>query len=65
VATDKVIGLDPPSGCSFLSGRSTSSDSDGTYIQMSVDLVVEDRDGARSSATNKTIKIYTNGACGY
>ena len=65
VATDKIVGVEPPSGCSFLSGRSTSSDDNGTYIQMQVDLVVEDRDGVRSSAASKSIKVYTNGTCGY
>ena len=65
IATDKMAAVDPPSGCSFLAGRSTSSDDVGTYIQMGVELVVEDRDGARSSPASKTIKVYTNGSCSY
>ena len=38
---------------------------DRKYLNVDVSLQIEDREGARSSATKKTVRFYTAGNCGY
>lgn len=51
-------------GCGFVNGATTSTDSFGKYMDMTVMLEVTDRDGDSNTAS-RTIKLYTNGLCGF
>jgi hypothetical protein len=51
--------------CGFVNGATASSDSGGRYVNMTVTLQVEDRDGTRSSNSSRTIKLYTDNNCGF
>jgi hypothetical protein len=52
------------SECRFVNGASTSTDNAGTYINMTVMLEVTDRDGDQNTSS-RTVKLYTNGNCGF
>ena len=56
---------DIDSTCAFIAGSTALTDSNGNYLNMSVTLEVEDRDGTRSSPTTRTVKLYTSSACGF
>ncbi len=71
-AKEKIIGekgepifADIDSTCAFVDGLTASTDSNGKYVNMTVSLQVEDRDGTRSATSARTIKLYTNGNCGF
>lgn len=51
--------------CKFVEDATSSTDSNGKYVNMSVRLEVEDRDGTRSNPVTRTIKLYTSGNCGF
>ncbi len=52
--------------CDFFKDRSPSTDSNGDkYLNMDIGLVIEDREGTRSSKATRTVKVYTAGYCGY
>jgi hypothetical protein len=52
--------------CDFFKDRSTATDSNGDrYLNMDIGLIIEDREGTRSSKTTKTVRVYTAGFCGY
>jgi len=55
-----------PTRCAFLEGSRGGDNPDGSqYIQMTIELVVEDRTGARSSAVRRAVKLYPNQLCGF
>jgi hypothetical protein len=62
---DKVGDIDIPNACDLFKDRSTNDDSGDKYLNMDVGLQIEDREGAKSSVTKKTVRIYVNGYCGY
>jgi hypothetical protein len=61
--TDKVGDVEISSGCDFFKDRSLNDDNGDKYINVDVGLVIEDREGTRSSKTTKTVRFYTNGFC--
>jgi hypothetical protein len=64
--TDKVGDVDiPGSPCDFFKDHSTNDDSGDKYLNVDVSLQIEDREGAKSSITKKTVRFYTAGNCGY
>ncbi len=71
-AKEKILGdkneaifADIDSTCAFVDSLTASTDSNGKYVNMTVSLQVEDRDATRSSTNSRTIKLYTNGNCGF
>lgn len=50
--------------CELFGSVTTSRDSVGKYANMTIKLEVRDRDDSTSSATSKTVKVYTNDHCG-
>jgi len=53
-------------GCNWIEGISSSTDSQGRYVEATFRLQVEDRDGTRSSTFSRSgIRIYTDGRCGF
>ncbi len=55
-----------PTRCAFLEGSRGGDNPDGSqYVQMTIELVVEDRTGARSSAVRRAVKLYPNRLCGF
>jgi len=63
--TDRVGDVDIPTGCDFFKDHSTNDDSGDKYLNVDVSLQIEDREGAKSSVTKKTVRFYTAGNCGY
>ena len=61
---DSGFGDIDTGGCSFVNGATTAIGSLGKYIEMTVVLEATDRDGD-SDTTSRTIRLYTNGACGF
>jgi hypothetical protein len=52
--------------CAFFEGSRGGTDSQGNrYIQMTVELVVQDRAGNRSSAVRRDARMYPNRLCGF
>jgi hypothetical protein len=62
--TDRVGDVDIPS-CDFYKDRSTNDDGGDRYLNVDISLQIEDREGAKSSITKKTVRFYVNGYCGY
>jgi hypothetical protein len=62
-------GLSKPrfmNGCAFLDSARGGDNPDGSkYLQMTIELVVEDRAGSRSSAVRRSVKLYPNRLCGF
>ena len=50
--------------CNFVEGGSTSNDSKGRYLDLKITLEVTDKDGDQNK-TERTVKLYTNGHCGF
>jgi hypothetical protein len=50
--------------CNLVNGATTSIDSDGAYVPLSITLEVTDRDGDQNTSS-RTVKLYTNGTCGF
>ena len=48
--------------CDFVEGRTGTTDSDGKYTTMSVDLEVTDKDGDRNR-TSRNVRLYFDGVC--
>jgi hypothetical protein len=66
VKTDKLADVEIKDKCDFFKDRSTSSDANGDrYLNMDIRLVIEDKEGSNSTPTTKTVRVYTNGMCGY
>jgi hypothetical protein len=63
--TDRVGDVDIPTGCDFFKDHSTNDDNGDKYLSVDVSLQIEDREGAKSSVTKKTVRFYTAGNCGY
>ena len=55
----------PGNPCDFFKDHSTNDDSGDKYLNVDVSLQIEDREGAKSSVTRKTVRFYTAGNCGY
>jgi hypothetical protein len=54
------------SDCRLVNGANSSADSDDQrYVNMTIALEVTDRDGTQSSPTTRTVRLYTNGNCGF
>jgi hypothetical protein len=52
--------------CAFFENARGGDDSNGNrYLQMTIELVVEDRIGTRSSAVRRDVKLYPNRMCGF
>jgi hypothetical protein len=55
-----------PTRCAFLDGSRGGDNPDGTkYVQMTIELVVEDGWGARSAPVHRAVKLYPNSLCGF
>jgi hypothetical protein len=66
VRTTAVLTPDTQSGCNFVEGGSTNTDSSGRrYVEMTIELVVEDREGLRSPAVTRAVRLYPEQLCGY
>jgi len=64
--TDKTGDVFIQDKCDFFKGRSTSTDSNGDrFLNMDISLVIEDREGTSSQRTTRTVRVFTNGRCGY
>jgi len=64
--TDKVGDVDISGNpCDFFKDHSTNEDNGDKYLNVDVSLQIEDREGAKSSVTKKTVRFYTAGNCGY
>jgi hypothetical protein len=52
--------------CAFLDGSRGGDNPDGTkYVQMTIELVVEDGWGALSAPVHRAVKLYPNSLCGF
>jgi hypothetical protein len=52
--------------CTFFQNSGTAIDAQGNrYIQMTIELVVQDRLGTRSNPVQRAIRMYPNRLCGY
>jgi hypothetical protein len=52
--------------CRLVNGANSSTDSDDQkYVNMTISLEVMDRDGTQSSPTTRTVRLYTDGNCGF
>lgn len=64
-----AAGLSKPkisSGCGFLQFARGGDNPDGSrYIQMTIELAVEDGAGSRSSPMRRAVKLYPNRLCGF
>jgi hypothetical protein len=62
-------GLSKPkiaTGCTFFESARGGDNPDGSrYIQMTIELTVEDRAGNRSAAVRRAVKLYPNRLCGF
>jgi hypothetical protein len=64
--TDKTGDVFIQDKCDFFKGRSTSTDSNGDrYLSMDIRLVIEDKEGTSSQPSTRTVRVFTNGRCGY
>jgi hypothetical protein len=55
-----------PTKCGFMEGSRGGDNPDGTkFVQMTIELVVEDRWGARSAPVQRSVKLYPNSLCGF
>ena len=50
--------------CRLIDGASSSSDSNGNYVDLKVTLEVTDKEGDQNTSV-RTVKLYTNKNCGY
>lgn len=51
--------------CRLVASADSSSDGRGKYVNMTISLEVQDRDGTNSPTTSRTVKLYTNANCGF
>jgi hypothetical protein len=52
--------------CRLVSGAESNTDNEGRrWVPMTISLEVSDRDGTQSSPTTKTVRLYTDGNCGF
>jgi hypothetical protein len=56
---------DISTGCNWIEGASSETDSQGRYVNATIRLKVEDRDGTESSTVSRSVKIYVDGRCGF
>ena len=50
--------------CRLIDGASSSSDSNGNYVDLKITLEVTDKEGDQNTSI-RTVKLYTNKNCGY
>lgn len=56
----------PETGCGFFGGQQETESGGVKFIQMEVELVVQDARGVTSEvASNRNIRLFPNGTCGY
>ena len=68
ILTQRADGIfaEIDSDCRLVNGANSSADSDDQrYVNMTIALEVTDRDGTQSSPTTRTVRLYTNGNCGF
>ena len=54
------------SQCAFFEGARGGDDQfGGKYIQMEIELVVQDREGTRSTPVRQSVRLYPNRSCGF
>jgi len=54
------------SDCAFFeNGRGGDDSSGNKYVQMTIELVVQDRVGARSAPVRRSVRLYPNRMCGF
>jgi hypothetical protein len=52
--------------CRLVSGAESNTDDEGRrWVPMTISLEVMDRDGTQSPPTTRTVRLYTNGNCGF
>lgn len=52
--------------CRLVASAESNTDDEGRrWVPMTISLEVMDRDGTQSSPTTKTVRLYTNGNCGF
>ena len=52
--------------CTFFQNASTGIDPQGNrYVEMTIELVVQDRLGSRSNPVQRAVRMYPNRLCGY
>jgi hypothetical protein len=52
--------------CAFFeNGRGGDDSSGNKYVQMTIELTVEDRVGARSAPVRRSVRLYPNRKCGF
>jgi hypothetical protein len=58
--------LDITSKCAFFNGGRGGDDPDGgRYVQMTIELQVQDRAGTRSRVVSQPVRFYPNRLCGF
>jgi hypothetical protein len=68
IVTQKADGIfaEIDTQCRLVAGADSSTDNEGRrYVNMTVALEVSDRDGTQSSPTTRTVRLYTDGNCGF
>ena len=62
--TDPVYAEIDTGGCRLVKTATAKTDDQGKYVDMTILLEVQDKDGSQSPAVTKTVKLYTNDYCG-
>jgi hypothetical protein len=52
-------------GCGLAGGATSQESSSGRYVSLSISLKVQDMSGRESAQRTRTVRLYTNGFCGY
>ena len=65
-APDAITRLRLTSQCAFFEGGRGGDDQfGGKYVQMEIELVVQDREGNRSAPVRQPVRLYPNRMCGF
>ena len=65
-APDALTHLRLTSQCAFFEGARGGDDQfGGKYVQMEIELVVQDREGTRSAPVRQAVRLYPNRVCGF
>jgi hypothetical protein len=65
-APDALTHLRITSKCAFFEGARGGDDQFGNkYVQMEIELVVQDREGTRSAPVRQAVRLYPNRMCGF
>ena len=63
--TEATYGEIDTGGCPFVEDAPAKTDDQGRYVDMTIQLEVQDRDGSQSPAVTRSVKLYTNDYCGF